>query len=82
MKSNIYADINKTVVSSLTKYKERRYFLNNCTSYIIQFLKQQTVLAMAVAAMLVTCIFVPLDAQYLNYFNWTTLATLYCTLIK
>jgi len=30
--------------------------------------------------MLVTCIFVPFDAEYLNYFNWTTLATLFCTL--
>ena len=30
--------------------------------------------------MLITCIFVPFDAKYLNYFNWATLATLFCTL--
>lgn len=30
--------------------------------------------------MLVTCIFVPVDKTYVNYFNWPTLATLYCTL--
>ncbi|NLY10510.1 MAG: citrate transporter [Firmicutes bacterium] len=30
--------------------------------------------------MLITCIFVPVDRSYLGYFNWPTLATLYCTL--
>lgn len=34
----------------------------------------------AVALAAVTCIFVPLDKQYLGYFDMSTLATLFCTL--
>lgn len=80
MKSNIYADINKTSIPYLTENRHRWFFPTKYTSHIIQFLKKQIVLVIAVIAMLVTCIFVPFDAEYLNYFNWTTLATLFCTL--
>jgi len=80
MKSNIYADINKAAISSLVKNKEKWFFVTNPAPFIVQFIKKQTVLVIAVIAMLITCIFVPFDAEYLNYFNWTTLATLFCTL--
>ena len=40
----------------------------------------QFVLTIAIVAMLITCIFVPVDKGYLDYFNWQTLATLFCTL--
>jgi len=80
MKSNIYADINKDAIPSLTQNRERGFFPGNYIPYIIQFLKKQIVLVIAVIAMLITCIFVPFDAKYLNYFNWATLATLFCTL--
>ncbi|MBP3889129.1 MAG: citrate transporter [Cellulosilyticum sp.] len=46
----------------------------------IHFAKEQFVLTIAFIAMLITCVFVPVDAQYLGYFNWRTLATLFCTL--
>lgn len=44
------------------------------------FLKKQTVLCIAVVAMLATCVLVPVDRTYLTYFNLRTLATLFCTL--
>ena len=47
---------------------------------IFYFAMNQFVLTIAVLATLVTCIFVPIDKQYLSYFDWRTLATLFCTL--
>lgn len=47
---------------------------------IFSFIKNQVVLTIATVAMLITCIFVPIDKNYLGYFNWQTLATLFCTL--
>jgi len=44
------------------------------------FVKKQTVLSIAIVAMLVTCALVPPDAAYLGYFDLRTLATLFCTL--
>lgn len=46
----------------------------------IELVKKQAVLSIAAVAMLITCIFVPVDAAYLSYFNLRTLATLFCTL--
>lgn len=45
-----------------------------------KLVKDQPVLCVALAAMLVTCVMVPVDAGYLDYFNMQTLATLFCTL--
>ncbi len=39
-----------------------------------------SVLNIAMVAMLITCIFVPVDSEYFGYFNFQTLATLFCTL--
>lgn len=47
---------------------------------IVHFMMSQLVLTIAVIAMLITCIFVPVDKDYIGYFNWQTLATLFCTL--
>lgn len=52
----------------------------NIKNSLILFFKKQTVLAIALITMLVTCIFVPVDEKYIDYFNWPTLATLFCTL--
>lgn len=49
-------------------------------SKIVAFFKKQIVLTIAIIAMTITCFFIPIDRQYLAYFNWPTLATLYCTL--
>ena len=47
---------------------------------IVHFLSGQFILTIAVIAMCITCIFVPVDKAYWDYFNWQTLATLFCTL--
>ncbi len=47
---------------------------------MVRVVKKQPVLCVATLAMLVTCAMVPVDAEYLEYFNLRTLATLFCTL--
>lgn len=47
---------------------------------VIDLLKKQPVLTVALIAAAVTCFFVPPDAQYLGYFDFKTLACLFCTL--
>lgn len=76
MKSNAYSSHHKSAIKSLIKNN----FILNFTYNTIDFIKNQIVLVIATLAMLVTCFFVPIDASYLEYFNWPTLATLYCTL--
>lgn len=57
-----------------------RTVMETYLSPILHWMKKQAVLCIAIAAMLVTCIFVPVDIKYTEYFNWRTLATLFCTL--
>ena len=47
----------------------------------LQWFKKQPVLFIAAIATVITCVFVPVDKYYLGYFNWQTLATLFCTLL-
>lgn len=47
---------------------------------VVRVVKDQPVLCVAIVAMLITCVFVPVDGEYLDYFNLQTLATLFCTL--
>ena len=54
--------------------------MNGVMKKIAIFCKEQPVLVIATLAMLITCIFVPIDKAYLSYFNLRTLATLFCTL--
>ena len=44
------------------------------------FLKKNTVMVIAFVAAAVTCIFVPIDKEYLGYFDFKTLACLFCVL--
>ena len=44
------------------------------------FLKKNTVMVIAFVAAAVTCIFVPIDREYINYFDFKTLACLFCVL--
>ena len=44
------------------------------------FAKKQFVLVIAAIATIITCFFVPVDKEYIGYFNMQTLATLFCTL--
>ena len=45
-----------------------------------EFLKKNVVFCVAAMAALITCFFVPPDAEYLGYFDWRTLACLFLTL--
>ena len=47
---------------------------------LLHILKSSVVLLVALAAAGITCIFVPFDGEYLDYFDWQTLACLFCTL--
>lgn len=78
MKSNL---LRTYITSTIPVWTENsRFSLSNILLPVFQFLKKQLVLVIAIIAMLITCIFVPIDASYFGYFNWTTLGTLYCTL--
>lgn len=47
---------------------------------IQKFIKKNTVMVIALAAAVITCFFVPVDAEYLDYFDYKTLACLFCVL--
>lgn len=55
-------------------------YLHEAALNVLAFAKSQMVLSIAFVAMCATCVLVPFDAEYLGYFNWRTLATLFCTL--
>lgn len=78
MDSNFHTMID--AVNPATTTNKKILFLSSITYQVIQATKRQMVLTIAIIAMLITCIFVPIDGAYLGYFNWTTLATLFCTL--
>lgn len=79
MKNNTIDVLSKqTVISPEDPGKLQQFTKVSC--WITQAAKKQIVLIIAITAMLITCFFVPVDASYLDYFNWNTLATLYCTL--
>ena len=54
--------------------------LNAFCAHIFAFLKKNAVLCIAVAAALITCFIVPIDTEYLNYFDLKTLTCLFCVL--
>lgn len=70
-----YIHRNSNMNSSINKPQKKQPL-----EMIFSFIKNQAVLTIATVAMLITCIFVPIDKSYLGYFNWQTLATLFCTL--
>lgn len=47
-------------------------------SAIVKFIKRETVLCIAFAAALISMIFVPPNADYLGYVDWSTLGLLFC----
>ena len=48
------------------------------TPFILSFMKNETVLSVAVILAAVSTFFVPVDSQYLHYIDFRTLALLYC----
>ena len=47
---------------------------------ILLFIKKEVVLSVAIVFAIVTCFFVPPDKEYLNYFDYKTLMSLFCML--
>lgn len=53
---------------------------NNRFASLTKFLRQHLMPIIAITLALITCIFVPFDKKYIEYFDLSTLATLFCTL--
>ncbi len=49
-------------------------------SKILAFVKKEVVLSIAIVAMIITMFFVPIDKEYLGYFEYKTLIALFCML--
>ena len=47
---------------------------------IINFIKKEVVLTVAIILAIITCFFVPIDKAYLHYFDYSTLICLFCML--
>ena len=47
---------------------------------LIPFIKKEIVLSIAIILMIVTCFIIPIDKEYLNYFDSNTLISLFCML--
>lgn len=47
---------------------------------IVTFIKKEVVLSVAIILAIVTCFFVPIDKEYLNYFDYNTLMSLFSIL--
>ena len=58
----------------------RPHFFQHPLLSLLQFIRQNVVLCIAILAAALTAIAVPPDAQYLSYFDGKTLSCLFCTL--
>lgn len=47
---------------------------------LMKFIKRNTVMSIAFFLALLTCFFVPVDGEYINYFDFKTLSCLFCVL--
>lgn len=47
---------------------------------LIPFIKKEIVLSIAIILMIATCFIIPIDKEYLNYFDSNTLISLFCML--
>ena len=52
----------------------------NTKEKIFNFIKSEVVLCVAIVFAIITCFFVPVDEEYLGYFDYKTLACLFCML--
>lgn len=81
MEKNIYLNGSGSGYTVLRNHKPKNdNLLTKVISWLVAFSKKQAVLSIAIVAMLITCLIIPVDANYLGYFNWRTIATLFCTL--
>lgn len=54
--------------------------MNTIKSKIIAFVKKEVVLSIAIICTIITMFFVPADKEYMGYFDYKTLASLFCML--
>lgn len=54
--------------------------VRNAAGKIADFIKKNTVMCIALVAAAVTCVIVPIDGEYLDYFDFKTLTCLFCVL--
>ena len=47
--------------------------MNITKDKILGFIKNEVVLSVAIILTIITCFFVPIDKEYLNYFDYNTL---------
>lgn len=53
----------------------------NMKEKVIGFVKREVVLSVAIVLAIITAFFVPIDNEYLEYFDYTTLINLFCMLV-
>ncbi len=61
-------------------HKKVHIHFGDVVSKIIEFIKKNAVMTVAFAAAAVTSIFVPVDSEYIGYFDFKTLTCLFCVL--
>ncbi len=54
--------------------------INKIKDAVVGFVKREVVLSIAIVLTIVTCFFVPIDKEYLGYFEYKTLVSLFCML--
>ncbi len=52
----------------------------NTKEKIFAFIRSETVLFIAIILTIITCFFIPIDKEYINYFDYNTLICLFCML--
>ncbi len=71
-------------VETIKKKKDLELsFLSNTKNMLhtcFRFMKSQIVLSVSILAAIITCFFVPIDREYIEYFDFRTLACLFCML--
>ncbi len=55
--------------------------MNLAINRIWTFIKSEAVLSIAIILAIITCFFVPIDKEYLKYFDYDTLICLFCMLV-
>ena len=62
------------------KHHHTHHHFHRFLHFLAQQLRKNTVMYIALLAALITMIFVPVDAEYLSYFDYKTLTCLFCVL--
>ena len=54
--------------------------MSKISTKIVSFVKKEVVLSIAIVLTIITFFFVPIDREYLNYFDYNTVICLFCML--